>query len=1806
MKRLCLLFVCMLNILWASAQFNGSGTGTSSDPYKIYNPDQLSQVRNFLSTPGVCFKLMNNIDLGDWISENYPSQGWQPIGSNNAAFQGVFDGNGKSITNFSINRSSASYVGFFGYTDGATIKDLTITGTTVKGGQYTGSLIGYGKSTIISNYTYSGNVTCSSYGGGVAGYISGGSVSTLTVTSTVTGTASYVGGLFGVAGGQTVTKATFTGSVNGSGYLGGAIGQVANGELTLTSCTINAPVTGTNDYVGGIIGQSTNSTNLSSCSQLGSLKGKSNMGGIGGYASGTTTFTNCEHTGDINAGGSNIGGVLGYNNSGTLTIDGCNTTGDIKNGTNNVGGVLGYTQSTSTVKNCKHVGHMTGTYNMGGTVGFVDGCKITVDGCHSDGNITGTSQGCIGGVCGLLKNASSSTITGSSSWGDISGGTCLGGVVGYIQKTDITSSIDLTSTIVSSEHTRKHQVNGYVKRAQYDYPNSYVRSVIYHFYFRGDTCYAWDDQLVSRTVSNKLLTSTEPAYKAEGLNVAIDNTVKTSEGYYEYFDVYKNYEITLIPNFIQYESATDSQSPIHPFYAGDGKFYKNRLEQSMTLESETNILNCSSVGNIVSSNHNNYVGGIVGKDECAISSYVKTSSDTYYYYPYDPVLEDVSLQFYNARYKAKYPKMESVVLSTYTKTFDITKIEGSYFSGSINGGNYVGGIVGYKVSGSVNRNYSNATITGSDYVGGLAGKLAKNTSETSSTSFDANVALNPRVSATGSNVGRVYGSKDANFSIAALGTNYENRVLATSILSKNGAVQSVSDDLQNGTAVGISQLRYKSNYVAWGWDFNNNWTILETESFPYKVWQTAPPTFNGKITTGATSVSGKSVDGGTVTVITTDANKTYTTAAPNNTWTVTLNTGLHTNEEVKAYAQKTGLQKSYMSSTMAGQLGSGTPEDPYLIYTAYDLAGITKEGNYKVMNDIDLTSWINENSPTTGWVAVGVSVSDSLVIEGDGHKISGLWSKPTSLSEYAGLFSMISGSSSVIRNLTLENVNIQGGNKYTAGLIGKFGGGLYNCHVTGNVKGAVAIGMLAAQNYGVVSNCTAEGAVSTNSGSFVGGLIGTHYGTDITDCSANVNISVASSSSGASIGVLCGQTHNITNCTAKGIISGNVQGTSSKAGGITGSGSTIMNCSSEVTISGIKGSVGGIAGTCKNVTDCKADVTIESGNKTGGIIGECSGNISRSFSNGSVTGETYAGGIAGYAKGAITNCYSTANVTTSGTESTSYAGGLVGYLTSTLTNSYATGDVASSGLAAGVVCYLDGTGASVNNCTAVNNKVAANSTSGYAMRVIGGYTNGAADPEQTCLAYKDMAVSINNVPQRVYDDPLQGTSTTIEALNTQSTYTGLGWDFSSVWYMNATTGLPDFQWNNTKAEQTLTINPEIASMTYGGDAVALPTQTDQGLSITWTSSNTNVATISGHTIISRGAGNTIISYSQAGNDTYLELSGSFSFSVNKAPLTITADNKSRQEGTANPELTVSYSGFVNGDDENSLSQKPTVTTTANTTSSVGTYPIIVSGAVSSNYEITYVEGTLTVVKDYTMGDVNGDGRINGLDIVEMVDKILDRPTTGTFVFAAADFDANGVINGMDLVEEVSLVLSQTASGVKARKAPEKFNPDMASMMRMSKTHDGSISVGIDSADDYILSQFVLELSDGQQLKDIAAADRDHVIAFQQIDGNRYMVLCYSTRNAAFTDNNDLLRISCEGEGTVKVTDVMMVDADRKPHYVRDTEFGEATGIEIVNGSFVKPADIYSVSGSLVRKNAKSTRGLGKGIYVVNGKTIIIK
>ena len=100
------------------------------------------------------------------------------------------------------------------------------------------------------------------------------------------------------------------------------------------------------------------------------------------------------------------------------------------------------------------------------------------------------------------------------------------------------------------------------------------------------------------------------------------------------------------------------------------------------------------------------------------------------------------------------------------------------------------------------------------------------------------------------------------------------------------------------------------------------------------------------------------------------------------------------------------------------------------------------------------------------------------------------------------------------------------------------------------------------------------------------------------------------------------------------------------------------------------------------------------------------------------------------------------------------------------------------------------------------------------------------------------------------------------------------------------------------------------------------------------------------------------------------ISSGTTLTITKAPLTITADDKTKQYREAVPTLTASYSGFKGSETNTVLATQPTLSTSANQNSNVGDYPITISGATATNYTITHTAGQLTitprVLKDNTV------------------------------------------------------------------------------------------------------------------------------------------------------------------------------------------------------------------------------------------------
>ena len=100
-------------------------------------------------------------------------------------------------------------------------------------------------------------------------------------------------------------------------------------------------------------------------------------------------------------------------------------------------------------------------------------------------------------------------------------------------------------------------------------------------------------------------------------------------------------------------------------------------------------------------------------------------------------------------------------------------------------------------------------------------------------------------------------------------------------------------------------------------------------------------------------------------------------------------------------------------------------------------------------------------------------------------------------------------------------------------------------------------------------------------------------------------------------------------------------------------------------------------------------------------------------------------------------------------------------------------------------------------------------------------------------------------------------------------------------------------------------------------------------------------------------------------------------SVTPAALSIAADDKSRAYGQTNPVLTATITGFVNGDNTNVLAGELALTTSADTNSPVGSYPIAASGLTASNYSITFSNGTLTVLPYALVVTANNQSRPYG-------------------------------------------------------------------------------------------------------------------------------------------------------------------------------------------------------------------------------------
>ena len=352
--------------------------------------------------------------------------------------------------------------------DSVYVKDCFNYGNIVSDGNYAGGIVAYmgagtgkGERSKLIGSTSSGSVKAGTYAGGIAGYASYTDVENVSNTGTVE-SVHITGGIISYAYHSKVTDATNTASVttttnSTSGvYIASGNGFVNNG--------VNY-----NRGTGGIIGWDQN-TNVTGCSNSGSVKGAFKVGGISGAAH-WSNITDCSNSGSVEGTqyynynissqmgmgfGSLVGGIVGWVYA-QGNVTGCTNNGTVS-GRGGQGGIVGINSNsnsayTLTVKDCKNSGKIiahdvysggVGGLNagVGGILGMAAirlGNVSHVIDCVNDGDVTCSSK-IAGGIVGSVfqgGNSIASTqigkvyIDGCTNNANVSGTFWIGGILGY-------------------------------------------------------------------------------------------------------------------------------------------------------------------------------------------------------------------------------------------------------------------------------------------------------------------------------------------------------------------------------------------------------------------------------------------------------------------------------------------------------------------------------------------------------------------------------------------------------------------------------------------------------------------------------------------------------------------------------------------------------------------------------------------------------------------------------------------------------------------------------------------------------------------------------------------------------------------------------------------------------------------------------------------------------------------------------------------------------------------------------------------------------------------------------------------------------------------------------------------------------------------------------------------------------------------------------------------------------------------------------------------------------------------------------
>ena len=272
------------------------------------------------------------------------------------------------------------------------------------------------------------------------------------------------------------------------------------------------------------------------------------------------------------------------------------------------------------------------------------------------------------------------------------------------------------------------------------------------------------------------------------------------------------------------------------------------------------------------------------------------------------------------------------------------------------------------------------------------------------------------------------------------------------------------------------------------------------------------------------------------------------------------------------------------------------------------------------------------------------------------------------------------------------------------------------------------------------------------------------------------------------------------------------------------------------------------------------------------------------------------------------------------------------------------------------------------------------------------------------------------------------------------------------------------------------------------------------------------------------------------------------------------------------------------------------------------------GFIGGNAKIILNTGTLPFEELPIPGDVNADKKVNVTDVMCVANYIVGI-TPEVFVEEAADVNASGSINITDLIAIANIAVGNSA----------------APMLRMSKaiTNDvlslgdfdpatGTIAIVLDNATPYAGFQMDVTLPQGLTLESASLTGRaaSHTLMTGVNPDGSIRLLGFSIGNTEIAAGNDAIitlkvktDASIDASSNMIISDIFFTQSNEVESVLPNVNAAPVVTAISQVGNNAMSVDVYDMRGILLRHNAnpvEATKGLPTGVYVINGKKVLVK